>query len=58
MRRNVSAGKFVQKPKDFVDWANAVIAVAKHELAPYENGDRIGLEARSRSEAGQLCLAN
>lgn len=43
----LSAGEFVQKPKDFVDWANAVFATAKRELEPYKNGDWIGLEASS-----------
>jgi hypothetical protein len=47
----------VPKPKDFVDWACAVFACAKHELSPHGNGDWIGPEARSRLDSGEIRLS-
>lgn len=51
-----AAGEFVQKPKDFVDWAQAVMTSAKSQLVRHGRGDWIGPDAKRRLEAGLLRL--
>jgi hypothetical protein len=50
------AGELVQKPKDFIDWASAVMTSVKSELVPHGNGDWIGQDAKRRLDAGLLRL--
>jgi len=55
--KRLQDGKFVQKPKEFVDWANAVFSCVKRELVPFGNGDWIGSEAKTRVAAGDIRLS-
>jgi hypothetical protein len=55
--KHLCEGVWIQKPKDFIDWADGILARAKRELARYGNGDWIGPEAKSRLDAGNVRLS-